>query len=154
MQGCFLWSSQKIQQQIPHECLIRDQVRLTLPPKHLMYYSRKLWETGVSHSSHLTLPQGEKNLKQPHYLCDDRSVSFGAAFHSDHQRSGGFTAALIKYYYCGASLWWEEEKKEAAALPRGDPVIRWSVAWRGHQSCESNSDRTLEQGLYSLRIRR
>lgn len=23
---------------------------------------------------------------------------------------------------------WGEEKKEAAALPRGDPVIRWSVA--------------------------
>lgn len=53
--------------------------------------------------SHLS-SRWKKKLKQPHYLCDDRSVLFGAAFHSDHQRSDGFTAALIKYYYCGASL--------------------------------------------------
>lgn len=105
MQGCFLWSSQKIQQQIAHECLIHDQVCLTLPPKHLRYYSRKLWETGVSSSSCLTLPQGEKPKTTA--LSVWQSLGFiwsGIPLWPSEKLWHSLTAALIKYYYSGASL--------------------------------------------------
>lgn len=145
-QGCFLWSSQKGHQQIVHECLMHDGVRLTLPPRtpHVLFQEAlrdrrpsTFWAT----SPFLKV----KRPRQPRYLCDDRPVLFGAAFHSDRQRCNDTVLRLLLLnIITGVQAWRPgEERKEAASLPRGGPVIRWSAAWGGHQSCGSNSDRTL-----------
>lgn len=102
----------------------------------------------------LSLPK-VKELKQLYYLYDYRSCFIWSCvpLWPSEKQWHSFTAALIKYYYCGASLTVERGEKEAASLPRGDPVIRWSAAWRGHQSSESNSNCTLQQLLHGLGIK-
>lgn len=116
----FLRSSQNVQQQIAHKCLIYDQVNLTIRPNTYCIipvgYERQASIKIQAISSFLKV----KKLKQLYYLYDNHSSFICGCFPlwPSEKQWHSFTAALIKYYYCGASLTIERgEKKRQLHCP-------------------------------------